>query len=143
VVLMFFVEIFETKYGPGNYANWRAVYIALVPVALSLQVVVFLRPLWRTHIEMREQRDELLRGADRKVEKLMELRDTLDDDLESDTRARRREQIADLERNYAVMEEMPTWPLNPALWRRFSWWLVAQVGAVAATIATDAAKLGF
>jgi hypothetical protein len=141
VALLYFVDIFENRYGPGNYANWRAIYIALIPIALSLQVLVFLRPLWSTHLEMREQRDTLLRDADRKAEQVRDLRSTLDRELDTDTRARRREQIADLERNYLMLEGMPTWPIDPALWRRFSWWLVVQASAVAATAVTDAVKL--
>jgi hypothetical protein len=52
-----------------------------------------------------------------------------------------RDQLSELERGYRAIEEMPTWPVNPALWHRFSRWLAAQAGAIAVLAATSAANL--
>lgn len=139
--LMFSVQQFENRYGPGNYTNWRAIYLVLLPISLSLQVLVFLRPLWKTHLEMKQKREELLGEAELKAEEIRKIRVELEEDLEAQRRSDLRERLNDLERGYYAIEKMPTWPVNPALWHRFWWWLTAQAGAIAVATAISATKL--
>jgi hypothetical protein len=141
IALMFSVQHFENRYVRENYANWRTIYLLLIPISLSLQVFVFLRPMWKTHLEMRKTRESLLGQAELKAEEIRRIRAQLEEDLATQRRSDLRERLNDLERGYYAIENMPTWPVNPALWHRFWWWLTAQAGAIAVATAISATKL--
>jgi hypothetical protein len=141
IALMFSIQHLEDRYALRNYANWRTIYIVLLPVSMSLQVIVFLRPLWKTHLTMTQRRESLLGHAELKAEEIRKIRAELEEDLGAQKRSDLRERLADLERGYYAIEKMPTWPVNSELWHRFWWWLVAQAGAIAGATAISATKL--
>ncbi|MGB8020219.1 MAG: hypothetical protein WCF04_03225, partial [Candidatus Nanopelagicales bacterium] len=108
----------------GHYErwnDWRTPYLALLPVALALEVIGFLGPMLSFHRQMKQFRDSHLVAVDAEVSKrLAEIEPRLGSTHDPDERRALKDEIAVLKERYATATQLPTWPIDRRVRRRFS-----------------------
>ena len=102
---------------PRDYGAWREVYAGLLLVAIPLELLAFLVPLWSFHQLMEQKKAELLTEADQLSREMSEtttalLKPQADEPL-------LQERLVRLRERYWAIETMPTWPVHARIRRRF------------------------
>ena len=105
---------------PRSYDHWRESYLGLSIFAIIFELLVFAIPMILFHREMEQQKQAFLIKGDQLSREIVELRLQLIDS-ESETERKNIECLLNsrLER-YKNIEEMPTWPIHPKSFRRFT-----------------------
>src|SRR5262245_49676156 len=49
---------------PRDYCHWRGLYVGLLTLGLGFELLAFFLPMWSFHIEMKKEKDRLLKDAD-------------------------------------------------------------------------------
>jgi hypothetical protein len=101
-----------------RYDRWKTSYPGLLAVAVVIEMLAFVVPLWAFHQEMVAQKDRALKEADRTAFEIAEIQAKLVHDPGSQDSGFK-ERIAAGSERYRAIEEMPTWPVDPATRRRF------------------------
>lgn len=105
----------------GRYLDWRPWYQGLLALALALEAVAFLTPLFGVHHQMQRRKTELLGSRAGELARSIErVRRQLEGDLESGQRSNLRDQLEQLTRAYHDIEQMPTWPVDRTIRVRFT-----------------------
>ncbi|WP_062306598.1 hypothetical protein [Demequina subtropica] len=100
--------------------GWGDWYFALLPVAIALEIAAFILPMVAFHRSMTAQKRVLESKADRESKELVELEDELRGAYDDATRATLRSQISAIRARGAQIAEMPTWPVDTTVRRRFT-----------------------
>jgi hypothetical protein len=104
-----------------RYQGWREWYLGLLGVAICLEIAAFVVPLYTVHMSMERQKRAALTNADRELlPRIATLHEQLETGLTSTARAEQKELLEDLIASYRRIEEMPTWPIDPASRRRLT-----------------------
>ena len=134
------VVLMVPTWATDTHSDWRATYLALVGIAICLELFGFVAPLWRAHRSMKDQKNRALFDVDAVLgPRIMEARTELTHDLDVDRRTALRDQLEELTRSYREIETMPTWPVDRSVYRRLTLGnlaliipLIAQLTAAAA-----------
>jgi hypothetical protein len=132
--LLFLLPDFATRYD-----SWRETYLALLGLAIVIEIVAFVAPMWHAHVAMKEAKRDALVVADTELARDIDaVRTQLEGDLSSDDRSAAQDRLARLTARYDAIETMTTWPIDRALRRRVTLGnaalvlgLVAQAAALA------------
>ncbi|MDJ0731252.1 MAG: hypothetical protein QNJ33_14795 [Crocosphaera sp.] len=105
---------------PRSYADWREPYFYLLILAIIFEILVFAIPMTLFHREMEQQKQTLLIEGDQLSRQIVELRLQLIH-TESETERKNLEcRLTSLLERHKKIEEMPTWPIHPKSFRRFT-----------------------
>jgi hypothetical protein len=104
----------------GQYRNWREPYLGLLVIVLTVEVLAFLLPLWSFHEAMHAQKALLLGDADKLSRAIATAQTALSAAQADQERTALKNRIADMTEQYWAIEQLPTWPVAPAVRRRFT-----------------------
>ncbi|QBQ54973.1 hypothetical protein [Nitrosococcus wardiae] len=102
-----------------RYEAWRNIYLGLLPVAITFEVIAFLVPVWFFHREMQKQKMQLLREADVLGQEINDVETTLIESQDPAQRELLKDRLSFMTKRYGEIEHMPTWPVNAKTWRYF------------------------
>ncbi len=108
-----------------RYDRWHEVYVGLLAIVLIVEFLAFLLPIWSFHTEMQKQKDELLKDADSLSHSIVELQARLVNAQSDQERGQLKERLALMTERYWAIEQMPTWPVDVRVQRKFT---VSNVG---------------
>ena len=139
VFLLFWSLMFLLPDWANRYDAWRETYLALLAVAIALEIAAFVAPMWHAHMAMKQAKHDALITADTTLARdIAEVRAQLERELSADDRSNAQDRLDRLTTRYGAIETMPTWPIDRALRRRVTLGnaglilgLVAQVVALA------------
>jgi hypothetical protein len=104
---------------PG-YRFWRGPYMWLLLVAIGIEVMTFILPMLSVHMLMSEQKTQLLEHADELSSEIESLQQRLRQPESATERQQIKDSIADMTDEYQRIEQVPTWPIDSSIRRRFS-----------------------
>lgn len=115
------IPVLGSLRGYSGWGYWRQPYLALLAVALVLQLIAFVGPMLSFHRQMREYRDVHLVEVDVEVSKrVAEIEPQLAATHDSDERAALRDEMGVLKERYLSAASCPTWPVDHRVRRKFS-----------------------
>lgn len=94
-----------------SYQDWQKIYVALLAVSISFEVLAFVIPMWIFHRRMQEEKRKQLRRADELTVEIAEREESLRHAQSEQERKDLQEQIAHRTTTYWDIEKMPTWPV--------------------------------
>jgi hypothetical protein len=103
-----------------QYARWREPYLGLLAIAITFELLAFAVPLWLFHLEMEEQKIQLMKDADKLSRSISDIQAQLTVVQTSQEREKLKEQLSNLTKGYWDIEQMPTWPVDAKTLRRFT-----------------------
>jgi hypothetical protein len=120
IFLLAWLAMFNIPKWHDRYADrWQGTYIALLALAILLEIVVFFVPMWRAHVAMKQEKHRQLVTADTTLgPEISEVRAQLDGTLTVDARSAAQDRLESLTARYQAIESMPTWPMDHSLRRR-------------------------
>ncbi|RLU81768.1 hypothetical protein CTZ27_31680 [Streptomyces griseocarneus] len=101
-----------------SYLRWRAPLLALLILAIAFEVLAFLGPMWVIHIAMRRQAELWEEEAGRLIPEIRSAQHELVEARSGHEAVSMR--LAVLLERYHTLRKAPTWPVDPALRRRFT-----------------------
>lgn len=101
---------------PRDYSAWEQAYLALLSLAILIEVLAFIVPIWSFHRLMLNAKQHWLGDADRLSIEINELERRLD---AGDTHAPGATRLAELRRRFWAIEDMATWPVDLRTRKRF------------------------
>ena len=104
----------------NDYSLWRESYLGLLLVALVLEVLSFLVPMFLIHLDMKKQKIRYLEEADEASREIARLQRKLEEPSVADEREALRDRLQMKVERYHSIEHMPTWPVDFKSWRRFT-----------------------
>jgi hypothetical protein len=103
-----------------KYLNWHEPYLGLLSIALLIQALAFVWPLWSFHRVMVEERNRWRRETDRLYREHSAIRKALFEPGTLEAKKALKEALDIVEGHYLVVQKMSTWPVDVRLWLRFS-----------------------
>lgn len=103
-----------------RYERWHKPYIGLLAIAITFELLTFAVPLWLFHMEMEEQKIQLLKDADKLSHTISDTQAQLTVVQTSQEREQLKEKLSNLTKGYWDIEQMPTWPVDTKTLRRFT-----------------------
>jgi hypothetical protein len=102
------------------YDQWRSPYLGLLLAAIAIEVLAFLLPMLSVHTLMRDKKTELLAEADVLSSDIESLQQRLRQPGPAPERQQVKDRITDMTEEYQRIEQVPTWPIDSSIRRRFS-----------------------
>lgn len=103
------------------YEEWRSWYLGLLLVALVLQLVAFVWPMWSFHVQMKRHRDDLLAQIEADgSRRLADLEPPLLSAHSAEERMQLTNEVKAVKDRYASVRTCPTWPVDRRVRRKFS-----------------------
>jgi hypothetical protein len=104
-----------------RYEHWLEPYLALVALAVCLELAAFALPLWSVHRVMSAQKRSRLAQVDQELgATIANLHRRLEAELSPEERRQLTDQLEQRAARYRDAETMPTWPLDQTLRRRLT-----------------------
>jgi hypothetical protein len=104
----------------GRYSVWRGVYAGLLVFVVACEFFAFLAPMWSFHRIMSKGKEEFLDEADHISDQAAQIQnELLDSGSESDI-AQLEDKLGRLTKRYQAIVQMPTWPVDTTIRRRFA-----------------------
>lgn len=104
----------------GAGRGWGAWYFALLVAAVGSEIAAFIVPMLFFHRVMLGQKHELERAVDQRSQLLHSLEEQLPTIADDEKRHSMEEQISRIREHSLRIEQMPTWPVDASLRRRFT-----------------------
>lgn len=104
----------------GRYEYWRRPYLALLAVALTVEILAFIAPMYSFHQTMKQQKVEQLAEADELSREVSQLQSQLVKAGTDKEREALKERLSLMTERYAAIERMPSWPVDRRTRRRFT-----------------------
>lgn len=114
-VWWFLIPLVDTRYD-----RWRVPYALLLSLVLLCELLAFVAPMWSFHRAMLSSKQTLLLAADEISAKIDALEEQLVEPSNTVDRTKLRDQISELARRFLAIENMPTWPIDVRMRRRFT-----------------------
>src|SRR3984893_10477983 len=89
-------------------------------IAITIEVLSFIVPLWWFHREMSKQKRALLKEADELSAEIAEIQRNLVKDQSADAIKSLKERLEEKTARYLVLEQLPVWPIDFKTTRLFS-----------------------
>ena len=119
-----------------RYEVWRPRYLALLLLAIVIEIAAFFAPMWTVHRDMKREKARQLHAADRLSDEIARLRHLLDGELSRDRREDVQQRMNHLVGRYREIETMSTWPIDPRIRRRLTLGNAALVLTLVTQVAT-------
>jgi hypothetical protein len=103
-----------------RYEVWVHPYLGLLSIALFLETLVFVLPMWWFHRAMCLEKERLLKEADELSQKIALISNELSGARTSEERNLLNEELSFKTRQFWDIERMPTWPVDVSLVRKFT-----------------------
>jgi hypothetical protein len=103
-----------------RYSSWRGVYAGLLVVVVLCEILAFLSPMWSFHRIMNEGKQHLLLEADQISEQASRIQQQLRDSANGGDIPQLEDKLTRLIKRYHAIVEMPTWPVDTRIRRRFA-----------------------
>ncbi len=103
-----------------RYSAWRDVYAGLLVFVVFCEVLAFFSPMWSFHRVMSGKKAQLLIEADQISEQATGIQKQLRGSANEGTTAQLEDQLARMTKRYQAIVEMPTWPVDKRIQRRFA-----------------------
>lgn len=104
---------------PRDYSHWESPYLALLSIAIMIEILAFLIPLWAFHRIMIRAKSKWLKEADRLSIEIYELQRRKESEHPNESKEALSEVIEGKTQQYWAIENMPTWPVDIKTKRRF------------------------
>jgi hypothetical protein len=141
VFLLFWSLMFQLPKWGDRYAGWREAYLALLALAIVIEIAAFIAPMWHAHVAMKAAKREACNRDDTTVAReIAEVRALLERDLSPEGRANAQDRLDYLTARYEATETMPTWPIDRALRRRVT---LGNAGLIVGLVAQVTALTGW
>lgn len=101
-------------------SQWKNTYLIFFFIALGIEVLSFLVPLWFFHQQMVGQKSKMQRRADNLSASLLRLQrnDTSENQIAVQEEGMKQAMLVE---QIAMLESLPTWALAPEVRQRFAW----------------------
>ena len=109
----------DPSFGP-RYLEWRQPYLWLLALAITVEILAFVVPMWSFHVLMRQEQGRLFKKADALSESIAGIKARLAGSNTNQERNELTEQLAFKTKQYWDIEQMPTWPLDTRTLRKFT-----------------------
>lgn len=103
-----------------KYLWWRESYFYLLIGAIGFEILSFVIPLWLFHVEMEEQKVQLLKEADTLSSSMFDIEAQIAVSQVEQERERLKGQLSYFTKRYWDIEKMNTWPIDVKILRLFS-----------------------
>jgi hypothetical protein len=103
-----------------RYSGWRDVYAGLLVFVVFCEALAFFSPMWSFHRIMSDKKADFLIEADHISEQAAGIRKQLRGSADEGVAARLEDQLDQLTKRYQAIVEMPTWPVDKRIQRRFA-----------------------
>ncbi len=104
---------------PRDYTHWEEPYLALLSVAIVVEILAFLIPIWSFHRIMLREKAKWLARADQLCMEISELERIPESGEAWKTKSVRPDQIEEMRNDYWCIENMATWPVDVRTRKRF------------------------
>lgn len=104
----------------GNYLSWRYPFLFLLAFVLIVENLSFIIPLYSFHNQMVKQKNDHIAEADELSITIAKLQEELYSAKEIQERKELEEQINYSHKKIVNIENMPTWPIDSQILKRFS-----------------------
>lgn len=104
---------------PRDYSHWEQAYPALLSIAIVIEILAFLVPIWSFHRIMHSEKTKWLEAADRLSNEISEIQCVSESGQPLETKKIQPEQIEEMRKRYWSIENMSTWPVDIKTKRRF------------------------
>jgi hypothetical protein len=105
----------------SGYHAYLDQYLWLLPAAMVFEIVAFVLPMISVHLTMKSRKEaDLLPEADKISADIVATRFSLGDHATREREAANQEHLAWLTARYQDMEDVPTWPVDSSIRRRFT-----------------------
>ena len=102
------------------YADWRDIYLGLLVVAVTIEIMAFFLPMRAIHRAMIAERNRRSLEADRLMMRIGKLQEDLVNAMDHESRDNMSKELAILLDWVRTLRMLPTWPVDPALRRWFT-----------------------
>lgn len=102
-----------------RYSAWRGVYAGLLVFVILCEILAFFLPMWSFHFIMNEGKAQLLTEADQISEQVTGIQQQLRSSVNEGVAAQLGDKLERLTKRYRAIVEMPTWPVDKRIRRRF------------------------
>jgi hypothetical protein len=96
----------------GRYDRWREPYVGLLALAIFIEVLAFVLPLWSFHRDMVRQKRLLLEEADRLSLRIAEIQAKLAEEGVDSEKQILKEALSAMTARYRTIEDLPEWPVD-------------------------------
>lgn len=103
-----------------RYSAWRGVYAGLLIFVVLCEAMAFFLPMWSFHRIMSAGKARLLTEADQISEQAAEIQKQLRGDGKEGAVTQLEDKLERLTKRYHAIVEMPTWPVDNRIRRRFA-----------------------
>jgi len=104
---------------PRDYSHWEQAYLALLSIAILIEILAFLVPIWSFHRIMHSEKTKWLEKADRLSNEISEIQCVSESGQPLGMKNIQPEQIEEMRKLYWAIENMATWPVDIKTKRRF------------------------
>jgi hypothetical protein len=102
------------------YGPMFLMFLALLPLAILVDVLAFVVPMRSIHKLMREQKEVIMWKKADELSRIIAARQARVDAQICPTRKDGEPDLTDLIDRSKVLEKTPTWPVDRTIWRRFT-----------------------
>jgi hypothetical protein len=103
-----------------QFSHWRDPYLTLLAIAITFEILSFFVPMWIFHQIMQEQKIKHLKEADGLCEEIIKLEERILNADDSESVSDVPKQLDFLREKYWNIEQMPTWPVDALIRRKFT-----------------------
>jgi hypothetical protein len=103
-----------------RYSVWRGVYAGLLVFVVLCEFFAFFAPMWSFHRIMNEGKERFLIEADQISEQAARIQQQLLGSTDEKDTAQLEDKLARLTKRYHAIVQMPTWPVDTRIRRRFA-----------------------
>ena len=103
-----------------RYSAWRDVYAGLLVFVVVCEALAFFWPMWSFHRIMSDGKARLLIEADQISEKAAGIQKQLRGSTGEEATAQLEDQLERMTKRYQAIVDMPTWPVDKRIQRRFA-----------------------
>jgi len=105
----------------SGYHTYLDQYLWLLPLAMAFEILVFVLPMISVHRTMKSRKEsDLMPEADKLSAGIVAARFGLGDHATAEQEAANQQHLAWLTARYQDMEDVPTWPVDATIRRRFT-----------------------
>ena len=103
-----------------QYMHWRGPYLWLLVVVLAFEVLAFVAPMWSFHQIMLEQKAKFLTEADALSHKIASVQAERAEARSEQEHTDLKDRLEYMTERYWMLEQVPTWPVDAQMRRRFT-----------------------
>ena len=103
-----------------QYKQWTGPYAGLLVLAVAIEMMAFIWPLWGVHCQMQTQKKALLKEADALSVEITVIQSNLAGDADPTIRDRLKSELSYKLERWRALEELPVWPIDQKTKRRFA-----------------------